>query len=134
MNLDQLQELTDKATSGPWHKFDSYESYGENKGKWEGARIVAAALRPKEYWHDEGAVTICSTFDYEEGGVCSTEEDAKFIIAARTAMPLLIEVAKAAKEARDSGYDPDGFCDTTDRIRAMRKLWQTLADLEAADV
>ena len=50
--------------------------------------------------------------------------------AARTMIPRLIAVAEAAIRSRDSGYDPNGHCDTADRVRANRALWEALAALE----
>src|SRR5690348_15626761 len=43
--------------------------------------------------------TICGNYDYEEGGVATTPEDAAFIAAARTDLPTLVAEVERLREA-----------------------------------
>lgn len=54
-----------------------------------------------EGWHficSSDGTPITGNYDYEEGGICSTEEDARFIAEARTALPLLIAKVRQAEK------------------------------------
>jgi hypothetical protein len=104
MKLEELKALCEAATPGPWECSSNPQGSGWGiVGPW--------------FPHEDARA--------EE----KSDANARFIAAAREAMPKLLKLADAVKH--DSGYDADGFCDTPDRIKAMRALWEAYADLEA---
>lgn len=84
------------------------------------ALIEAATPGP---WHGEGYDddTVYNFRDNAVARVFSTY-DLKFITAARTLMPLLLDVAEAAQKSCEDDYE------------CLERVRRTLAALEAADV
>lgn len=95
MTLDELEKLCNEATPGPW--IDAgYDSLTTAYGESEG-------LPPHVN--------------------CASDLDARFIAAARTLLPKLLEVAKAAKGMKQFGSDYRNGTHAT-------LLWKALAALE----
>lgn len=104
MTLDELQKLCDEATAGPWEKLCLF-----------GSRDLPTSI-------SDGKGMTIEIGEFSE----FKHADLDFIAAARTYMPKLIAVARAAKKIRDSDKD------TSDLMRLMLigNVEQALADLE----
>ncbi len=80
MKLDELQKLCDEATAGPWTVDVDYVELGEVEQR-------LRSIGPITYWAEWAS----------DAGLTAKKADSQFIVAARTYMPILIEVARAAK-------------------------------------
>lgn len=105
MTLDELQKICDEATPGPWERLNQVQST-------ELGRLRAFATGPV---HKE----ISSKYIDSIGNKAFS--DAEFITAARTYMPLLIEVTRAAINARFSTDDRDGLLELDQVLIKLRK-------------
>lgn len=128
MKLEDIGKLCEQATSGPWHQYDVFLGYGPNGNDWQGARIIAGPRR-ENYWDGPSDQNICANYDYEEGGVCSTPADARFIAAARDLVPKLLAVAEAAKDVLDAFEE--ALKHGVVKGSPFARLGETLAALEA---
>ncbi len=99
--LEELKALALAATPGPWAAMHRY--HYSNK-KWEGAEIESlpkqVTRKIKTYTGEIREITdnyyVCGNYNYEEGGVCSTKDDADYIAAANPAIILaLIKAVEA---------------------------------------
>jgi hypothetical protein len=74
--LQRWRELADKATHGPW--------------RWDDHRdgIVQVVQDP---YPSTGTVVGAGTVGYENASLCISEDDAAFIVEARTAVPKLLD-------------------------------------------
>lgn len=99
MTLDEIRKLIDAATPGPWQDDGESESWTEDQGY-----ASSWVETPKGAWRQYGPDT--------GSDMCQQRNDARFIAAARTLLPALLEVAQGAKdfsdtwEMKDSSYTP----------------------------
>lgn len=119
MILDQLQELCENATPGPWH-FDigNMDVESRHSDGWRTELCVlthtSERLRGKNY-------------DSQRFG--DYVSDGEFIAAARDAMPKLIAVARAAKEISKQ-FPPNSLAWGHE---SAERLARALQDLERSD-
>lgn len=109
MTLDEIRKLIEAATPGPWTAEESTEPLG----------IEDAILTGPTTVH-EGCVGERTAFH--------VMADARFIAAARTLLPALLEVAEAADDHRAALGD---HRDPSDCPRTRDRLAGALAALEA---
>lgn len=102
VNLDELERLEKAATPGPWQ---------EEAGASENRRIVSAS----EYYI--AMIYRCAVTDDDDGG-----ENTALIVAARNALPALIEAARVLRDWEqtliDLDYDGSDWLEMLDRTRA----------------
>ena len=125
MNVEQLRQLEQAATPGPWEHGDVWRLAGvlyddgtcvlcERMGApvWKGMadingeRMMAHKHRDPEPWGIGHLLSapdglVAGNYDYETGGVINPD-DATLIAAARNALPALLDIAEAA-EAVETG-------------------------------
>jgi hypothetical protein len=99
--LAQWREAEQKATPGPWHlewdSCDCGDGYGCSHGSWPHAihNSRAHTERPDGVQHD---------YDFAHSDIAELSgDDAEFIIAARTAMPLLLGAVERVLELHQPG-------------------------------
>ena len=91
MTLDELEKLCKEALPAPWKwEFDDLEQSTKERGEpWRDADIISGG----------DSEDFCEVVIRRDSGhYLSHLPSAEFIIAARTYMPRLIEIAKAAEE------------------------------------
>lgn len=115
--LEDIQARAEKATKGPWalgRLYGQHLRHGEMDCAWCGKGLVlvkvvqAKTSNPRDFtdtvhyhydpnddsWRDIVSLAtgdeITGNYDYEAGGVASTEEDARFIAHTREDIPYLI--------------------------------------------
>ena len=86
-NAPCVKVYTDPDSGLVYHVHRFVQEQDAMDGHWWG-NIVSAAT--------QGEIT--GNYDYEEGGVCSTEQDAEFIASARTDIPALIATVRHERE------------------------------------
>jgi len=103
MKLEEIRVLCEKATAGPWRYEEPFVQ--QNAGV-DGFRDI-----------------------FRTKGDDRQEEDAAFVVAARTLMPLLLDVAKAATEMWSSRGDT-----LIDSLKRILVFEEAVKALEEADV
>ena len=81
--LAKIKKREAKATLGPWVPEHLTGCPDDN---WAGAYIIG------------GTEYIAGMWDYDDGGICSTQDDAEFIAHARQDIPYLLRRLEAAEE------------------------------------
>lgn len=87
MNIEELKGLCEKATPGKW-------KYAEPEGRITRYQIWANGERSFNTWV---ATIMCGEAPREQ------EANARLIVAARTALPLLVEMWEAVKQGHGCG-------------------------------
>lgn len=99
--LDSLQSLADAATPGPWRDDNPDDSYCMNM------YVVMPASEPEPNDEDELNKAICVTLLQTKARIGGTsvrwDANARFIAAARTAVPELIAEVRRLR-AENAGY------------------------------
>ena len=110
------QALAEAATPGPWVNKPIYPSYLTENGTCNYCHLRLVGERTDQQgrpyhlhdysdsddgWHyiysENAGEAIADSFDYDDGGIASKQEDAAFITASRTAVPALLEALALAR-------------------------------------
>lgn len=127
--LEHLEALLAAATPGPWERGDVWLRAGVNPERygpgrcgycvtlgapvWKGRADINGTMMmahqhrdPTPYGADHEISApdglVCGNYDVDTGGVVRAE-DAALIVAARNALPDLLAVVRAARDAHDAG-------------------------------
>ncbi len=137
MNLEALKKLCDAATPGPWRWLG--HTIGGTPRVWTWTDEPSAleeeqeltGAKPGDLHHCEktGVPAVISSASTGYGGendISIGQEDAAFIAAARTYLPLLIEVAEALDKARNhvlfrGVFDDPNMCSTPGSLWGILK-------------
>lgn len=114
--IERLKGLLEKATAGPWDTDTRYGRDGE--GVWTTAIVSDSAHLFDSLCDGAGRIDRDDECEYDG----QARDNAKLIIAMRNALPVLLEIAEAAK-ALNNGILPYTSGAPLEKLRAaVRKL------------
>ena len=102
MTLAELRTLYERATPGPWTWEDWTEDDGPNKHTLQGIKPFADDFERRLWEQTSPSGRPLRIVDREDS---ENPADGDFIVAARTWLPALVEVAEAAKDHRTDACD-----------------------------